>query len=364
MCKQLVYCSIAYSLYCNKINGQIQAWRRLGFACSLLSIELMNNRYCVFFVEGDELDKKNELFSSSSKKKAVAFAFKYLLNAFNSYDTYIYIRRLGINLLYTGNFFKKTKSRIIYEIPTYPIDCGTSFLKKLAVMIEQMYFNVFVYPNIDAMPAFVQKDCRKHPSKLVSVYNAVNVLDVDGKKDSSRYTFLFVGNLQKWHGLESVIKLVVEYKGTFDIELKIYSSNTDCYQDLLSKYSFSKRIHFCGRESMKNISQTVTRKTIGIGGLDYSERGASFDTSLKNKDYAAMGIPFVYTLKDLSFIDYPYGLQISKGDVNNELIDRIVLWHQSIESEDLSSLIQEYARMNLTYDKQVETVYRKMECNT
>lgn len=217
------------------------------------------------------------------------------------------------------------------------------------------------------MPAFVQRNTRVTPSKIIPIYNAVNVLETNDeirKRDSGRYTFLFVGNLQQWHGLEKFANLVVNYKGKYDIALKIYSSDTECYKELFSKYSCFDKIVFCGLEKMSAISKTIDKKTIGIGGLDYSKRGAEYDTSLKNKDYAAMGIPFVYSLKDLSFNEYLYGLQISGDEINDKLIDRIILWFESIDSEDLGAKIQEYAKKNLTYDKQIETVYRRIECNT
>ena len=364
MDKKLVYFSISYSIYKNKIMGQIEAWQKKGFECCLFSIENIAGQYVVYYYEGKDIrmNHKNELYATSKKGAAIRFVFNYILKEYNNEGTYIYIRRLGINIVFSNLFFSKSKSKILYEIPTYPIDSGTTIIRKASVAIEKMFFYTMVYPHIKLVPAFIQKETKRLPSKFVPIQNAVLPLAINENRIYSEYyTFLFVGNLQMWHGLEFIISKIIEYRGNKKVKLMIYSSETECYKMLQKKYKEYKNIIFCGKEEVETIYQSLTQRTIGIGGLNYAQRGATFDTSLKNKDYTAMGIPFVYSLRDLSFENYHFSYKIQLNASNNNLIDDIINWYCSIEADDMVEKIQCYAKENLTYDKQIEIVYRRLK---
>ncbi len=362
MNNHITYVTIAYDLYKNKIIGQLNAWERRGYISNLMFIDKNKDVYRLVLRRNPtgKLPIDIQLASSNSKKNAVIQLFNYLKNKVNSEDELIYIRRLGISVIYARGFFERTKAKVFYEIPTYPIDSGTTFLRKMVLNIEKFYCKRRVYPYILAEPACVQKKLKTLPSKMIPINNAVEVgcSDIIPRK-SNEYLFVFFGNLQHWHGLENFLQAVENYNGEKLFSVNVYSSLTECYKDLSFKYRNSPRIKFCGESNPKSIEIKNTNKTIGVGGLAYKTRGADYDTSLKNKDYAAMGIPFIYVLPDLSFVDYKYAYCIK--DISKIDIDEIINWFSSIYSEDLYSIIKEYARKNLTYDQQIEELYRMVK---
>lgn len=350
--KNITYVTIAFELYQNKIMGQLKAWERQGYEYTLLYIEKMHDEYLL-----QKMCKTMEIetiASSHARNTIFRKLFDYLLNNCGE-DDLLYIRRIGINIVYAGNYFRKANCRILYEIPTYPIDSGITLMRKIVLFLEKLYYKVFVYPYITAEPACVQKYSKTMPSKIVPIYNAVTVSDnIKDVKIGEEYQFIFFGNLQPWHGLEFFIKALQQYKGDHLTKLYIFSPLTPHYSQLKEKYNHLSNIMFEGKTSKEMIEQMVTRKTIGVGGLQYTSRGAEYDTSLKNKDYASIGIPFIYKLKDLSFPEYPYAYQVVK---ENEIsISDIIDWHSGIDSETLYYQIKNYARKNLTYDEQVRIV--------
>lgn len=359
---KLVYVSITYGLYKSKIDGQIGAWRKKGYDCDLLSIEYLKYQYDIVFYENASESNRTVCLQTKSRKEAMNYIFNYLLVNFNSQDTLIYIRRVGTNIIYANNFFKKIKARLIYEIPTFPIDSGTNLPRKIAVLIEKTYFYMFAYRHIAVIPACIQKMPKYLPKKYIAINNAVRVSE-DVKQictNKNKYSFLFIGNLQPWHGLEKVIKELKLFNGVQEIEIRIFSSETECYSNLKSKYYFIPNVQFCGPNSVSNIEKTVSGKTIGIGGLEYNIRGAVYDTSLKNKDYASIGIPFVYSLEDLSFVGFKYTYRVNDKDFDGKLISRIIAWYDSVNNDGMYQYIKQYAREKLTYDEQISSVDRRL----
>lgn len=362
MANHITYVTIAYDLYKNKILGQLNAWKRRGVYSSLLFVERVSDGYRLVLRENatDESAIDKELALTVNKKDAVYKLFQYLSANANDKEELIYIRRLGISIIYSGRFFEKIQSKVIYEIPTFPIDSGTNFIRKLILSIELKYYEKKVYPYIMAEPACIQKKMDNLPGKMVAINNAVEVNQKDTlPRQADEYTFLFFGNLQPWHGLDAFLDAVKDYRGRRRIEVTVYSSETACYSELLEKYTGFNNIHFCGKAESGLIEASNTNKTIGIGGLAYESRGADYDTSLKNKDYAAMGIPFIFVLPDMSFIDYKYAYRIT--DIKGISIDAIIDWFTSIYTDNTYSEIKKYARSNLTYDKQIEELYRMIE---
>lgn len=362
--KILTYISLSYSTYKNKINGQIEAWKKRGFHCFLLSIETTNNG-CYILVEYqfDSTISSSIIAETKNKKTIYKELSHYILKNYDKESNIIYIRRLGINLLFFGPYIKGFKSKVLYEIPTYPIDSGTNFIRKIALMVENFYFYKFIYSKITGIPVFKQSLKAKEWEKFISLENSVVVSDVYhdfGNQNNTNYSFLFFGNLQDWHGIEKFIDELNRYEGD-NIFLNLYSSNTDSYKKLVQKYKNSKNIKFNQSISFEDLENKLVGNVIGIGGLNYESRGAELDTSLKNKDYAALGIPFIYKLPDLSFQDYSYALKISDSDFDGNLITKIIDWYDSIYFENLNNTIKDYARINLTYDKQIDRIIRKLE---
>ena len=67
--------------------------------------------------------------------------------------------------------FKKIskKTKIIYEIPTYPLDKYDSFLINFSQKIEMFIFNLFIKKYITIIPVMLQNDAVLD-KKMISMY--------------------------------------------------------------------------------------------------------------------------------------------------------------------------------------------------
>lgn len=365
--KKLVYISLSFSTYKNKIKGQIDAWKSKGYLSELLSIETESNgSYSLIKYTFDKKIHRVFVYEGKSKKEVFKELGRIVTNDYNSSEILIYIRRLGINIVYFGKYLSKLSSKIIYEIPTFPIDTGTSFIKRLGLYCENFFLNYYVYPKAELIPVFVQAKDSKLKEKFFPLQNAVvveNEISKINNVNNDSFNFVFFGNLQKWHGLQKFISEFLVFEGE-NVILSIYSSETDEFKFLKNKYKSENNIFFYDAISLLELENKLDGNVIGIGGLDYESRGADIDTSLKNKDYTALGIPFIYKLTDLSFINYKYGLKISNTDFNGKLIIKIISWYKSIHYPGMNQEIKDYAIQYLTYDKQIELILRKLnKCN-
>ncbi|MGT2721166.1 hypothetical protein [Streptococcus porcinus] len=361
---KIIYITLSYKTYKNKIDGQLEAWKRRGFDCLLLSIE-SNSEGLFSLIEykfGSEKITSVVRFSNLRKKQLYRQLAIHFSENYDSINNILYIRRLGINLIYFGRYIKQFKSKILYEIPTYPIDSGTSFFRKVALKIENIYFDKRVYPYLAGIPVFIQSFREPFKEKFIPLENAVKVLKDKvyfENQGNNQLTFIFLGNLQKWHGLEKFIEEIKVFSKK-EVKLEIFSSNTETYAKFKKMYCNIENIIFNDAITFAELEDKLTGDLIGVGGLDYESRGAEVDTSLKNKDYAALGIPFIYKLPDISFQNYPYALKLENRDFNGTLVTKVIRWYNSIYTPTMNQKIKNYALSNLTYDNQVEKVIRKL----
>ncbi|HEP1839290.1 TPA: hypothetical protein VCA25_000701 [Streptococcus suis] len=361
--KYLVYITLSYNEYKNKIFGQLKAWKNKGYEPVVFSIDSSDSNYQLLRIESS-MDIKEIIFSASTKRQVFDYMGQYVQNNFDNQDNIIYIRRLGISLLYFGKYIKHYISKVLYEIPTYPIDTSISFLKWLSGGIEFLYFKYFVYPYVTAVPIFLQSKKGRMLEKFIPIHNSVEVIEqnvISKKNIGEDFAFIFIGNVQAWHGLDKFLDCFVSSNSNNSV--LVFSSNTLVYVKLKEKYKYFSNIIFAGKVEISELSHLLQRysNVIGIGGLNYESRGAELDTSLKNKDYAALGIPFIYKLEDESFINYRYGLQLKDVDFSHDLIDKITTWYRLIHHEKMSADIVEFAKNHLSYEEQIDRIIRKIQ---
>ena len=96
-----------------------------------------------------------------------------------------------------------------------------------------------------------------------------------------------------------------------------------------------------------------------MGSLGYHRRSGKYDTSIKNKEYCAMGLPCVCSSKDLSFPNnYKYIYMVSNDDKNFD-IDEIISWYKKIYKYDYKNEMRMYAKDKLNFETNYKKVFNK-----
>ena len=227
-------------------------------------------------------------------------------------------------------FFKKLKKAGVHavtEIPTYPYDQefnkNTKWDMLLGFWIDKC-FRRRLYKYMDAMVTF--SDAKEiFGQRTINISNGV---DFDSTPlhhfqqsiGNSQLNLIGVAEVHRWHGFDRVVAGVGEYYSQQPI---INSQQPDVYfhivggvhpfhmktyfKPLIEKYpQIRDKIIFHGTMFGKELDDVFNMCQFAIGSLGRHRSGITVIKTLKNREYATRGIPFIYSEQDSDFDHQPY----------------------------------------------------------
>lgn len=351
-----------YDKYSQKTNMQLKTYQSLGFETYILSISKNEGFITAMIYRFTDVNQDLSLIKSIRCKNRVSSLsylklFRLISNHIinDGYDL-VYIRRLMSKFFYFAPYLKiiRTSSEIIYELPTFPFDTGLSIISKIRDILELTVLKVFE-KNISLIVA-VPVDRTKISSKWLTITNYIDinsytppapvVLDND-------INLLIIANLSKNHGYSRIVQAIYDYTGIYNIYLTIVSPDCAEYDELkslVSELNLTNNVNCLGSLSMNEIKKIAATHHIGVGAIP-DKKNVPFETSsLKHRDYCALGLPFFTTIKDYSFLDKcPYYLLLDSDDKKINL-EAIIQWYEEIYSDnDYRVKMYDYAAKNLQY---------------
>lgn len=250
-----------------------------------------------------------------------------------------YIRREGVEFLYIRHdhnaspvlihWLRKVKRlgvRIALEVPTYPYDAEfaqSPLVRKLKLRIDRM-FRRRMAKSIDRIVTFTDdREIFGRPTIRIS-----NGIDFDALAPKTRthdnpheIRLLAVANIHFWHGLDRVIEGLKAYYAAPHqclVRLRIagdgIESLIDSYRRMIDQYGLAEYAEVIGPRSGAALDEEFEWCDMGIASLGRHRNGISHIKTLKNREYAARGIPFVYSERDSDFDDMPYVMKVPADD--------------------------------------------------
>ncbi len=276
-----------------------------------------------------------------------------------SYDCiYNYCVREGIQLVYARSFmnanpwlirfFKKLYKAGVHavtEIPTYPYDKeynrNTYWQMRLTLNIDQL-FRRALYKYMDAMVTF--SDAKEiFGQKTINISNGVDFDSIPLHQPSaishqpSSLHMIGVAEVHSWHGFDRVMAGIGEYYR--DVRSKKedvrgvyfhvvggvhpYHMNNH-FMPIIKKYHIHDKIIFHGTMFGKELDDVFNQCQFAIGSLGRHRSGITVIKTLKNREYATRGIPFIYSEQDSDFDQQSYIIKAPADDspINiQEIID-------------------------------------------
>lgn len=239
-----------------------------------------------------------------------------------------YIKENNISFIYLrynhnaspifNSFLKKIKQlgvRIILEIPTYPYDgeyntCNLRY--KLHARIERHY-RKSLHKYIDRIVTF-SNDNEIFDIPTLRISNAINLANIPLRADKPQHEYIrFTGvaNLNFWHGYDRLIEGMREYyakapaiKVLFDIVGD--GVIKDELEKLSKRYNLTPYIKFYGLLSGSELDDIFKDTDVCVGCLACHRKDIKEVKSLKNIEYAARGIPFIYSENNDDFDKQSY----------------------------------------------------------
>lgn len=350
----------------NKIIAQKEAFNNNGFNAQLAYVHL--DRYGNWQYRVD-----NECIEEKSKSNQTFYRLFYSYSCFSHYIkihhiNYVYIRLIGnvsFGLLLFLFKIKLHKVKIIVEIPTYPYDKetlfeGQSFLAQLPNRIDRILRHLlFVFvsnvvtfsndkriwniPCINISNGYIPELTRI--KKYVPIRNVINLIAV--------------AYVQKWHGFDRIIEGIHQYllaSHKMGVHLTIVGDgDLEELRFLVEKYKLQQNVTFTGALSGEALDEEFDKAHIAIGSLGRHRSGLSTMRSLKNVEYAARGIGFVYSESNPDFDDQQFVLKVP-ADESPLDINRVIIFAQKLSMTPQE--IHQYA-LPFSWNNQIQKVALK-----
>lgn len=338
-----------------KIICQIEALERNGIQMQLCYVDIDKDRVQRRVCSGTEIDNfGNGVFSKFGKW----LAFRNLTNyIFSNNIEFVYIRSFyntNPALLRMFSKLKKRGVKVVMEYPTYPYDKETQreyYMYKPIFFINRI-FRRFLKGRLDRIVTFTNLEFIDGV-KTINISNAIDFSSVTLAKrvevDKNIFNLLGVAELHFWHGYDRVIAgLANFYKDSnreIDIHFHIVGAGAEAdlaqLKDITAKLGMGDYVHFHGNRRSDELDEFFNIADFGIASLARHRTGITNIKTLKNREYAARGIPFIYSEIDEDFEHMPY---ILKAPADESAIDI----HKIIEFKNALDLTPEQIRESIT----------------
>lgn len=224
---------------------------------------------------------------------------------------------------------KKNGIHVVMEIPTYPYDQEyASFKRKIPLLIDKC-FRKRLAKYLDRIITFSNyKTIFGTPTLQIS--NGIDFNAIPMKQEindtSQEIHLIGVAEIHYWHGFDRLLKGLANYY--------IHSPQYNVYFHIIGDFFSLREQEECvsiikenhlepyvilhGRQAGQVLDLLFELCDFGIGSLGRHRSGITNIKTLKNREYAARGIPFIYSEIDEDFENMPY---IMKIPANEEAVD-------------------------------------------
>ncbi len=257
---------------------------------------------------------------------------------------------------------KKLSIKVYLEIPTYPYDnernATTLFFKALVFIgkITRRYFRCYVdkvvtvqnYDSILGIPT-------------VKISNGIDLSKIKEREPQAHDEFNMVGvaHIGFWHGYDRIINGIGDYYnkgGQEDIHFYIIGDGNSIMEELrelAQQRKVGDRIHFEGRKDSSELDPYFSIADLAIGSLAGHRKGIIDAKPLKCVEYAARGIPFIYSEHNSDFDNTPFIMRFSEDDTPID-VENLLKFTSGIKYTP--SMMRKYVEDNLTWAKQMKRI--------
>lgn len=206
----------------------------------------------------------------------------------------------------------------------------------------------------------------------IRIANGINFNAIPLKKDlpisysKDELHLIAIATIHPWHGFDRAITGLANYyksssATTANIILHIVGQGVpkviERYHELVNENNLHTKVLFHGPLFGEALNEIFNQCQIGIGSLARHRSGITHLRSLKNREYAARGIPFVYSEIDDDFEQMPYILKIP-ADETPLNINQVIQFRQSVSltPEEIRNSIEQ----TLSWKVQMEHVIKNV----
>ena len=314
-----------------KMRYQIKGLRELGHQVDVCTYD--------FDEQGNRVRRINEdVIQNFGKGKFAALKGrtdfdKVAQYAIDNKTEFVYVRSFHNANPFTIQLFRKLKDagvKIAMEIPTYPYDQeyeGFPFLTRMGIKIDQRFRHQLAALT-DGIVTFTDEKTI-FGQRTIRISNGVDFDHIPIRCPTSKEPInheihlIGVAEVHYWHGFDRLITGLGEYYKNGERIYKLHfhivggigpsemydSIHAPGFKELIEKYNIAEYIHFHGPMYGQELDDLFNQCDFAIGSLGRHRSGIDKIKTLKNREYAARGIPFIYSETDEDFDHMPYILK-------------------------------------------------------
>lgn len=260
---------------------------------------------------------------------------------------------------------KKAGIKVVMEIPTYPYDTEYKAQGIGRQIIQDRIFRRQLAYYLDAIITFSDYD-EIFGKRTIRISNGIDFNSVKMKtvmNDTSKSLNLIgVAEIHEWHGFDRIVKGLAafyskpqNYSVIFHIVGYFFSKEGEKeFKKLIADCQMEQYVILHGKKHGTELDELFNQCDFGIGSLGRHRVGIQKIKTLKNREYAARGIPFVYSETDSDFDQKSYVLKVP-ADESAVDINSIIRFYRQLTMTplDIRNSIKQ-----LSWDNQMEKVLK------
>ncbi|MFW5793718.1 MAG: glycosyltransferase family 1 protein [Bacteroidota bacterium] len=347
-----------------KIRDQVKALTNLGIDTHLSFLKLdKSNHFSKRMINTEVLEEYKSILNIHKYLKW-RFSYKSIIEYLLVNDIKnVYIRYTHFcnpAFLKFLHQLKKRQIKIFLEIPTYPYDLEykntnlkTRFFKKIEE-ISRKHLHKYVdfiitFSNLKYIFGI----------RTISVNNGVDLNNIKIKSlriEKETLNLIAVASMDFWHGYERIIegmKNYYDYENAYIVNFHLVgnpnSAESQKYKHLVEKYDLGNYVRFHGYKTGKPLDNLFDTANLAIGCLGVHRKGIDRIKSLKNREYCARGIPFIYSETDDQFDNKEFTHKAPSNDSAIDIVSIIDFYNKVDKSPHK---IRAFAEKELSWETQ------------
>ncbi|QIK54850.1 glycosyltransferase [Dysgonomonas sp. HDW5B] len=335
----------SYNGISKKIRYQVDGFKQCGVNMQLCYIDIDSAGNQRRMIDNDVIESFDHSLKGKFKKWTDYSAILEYIEK-NAVE-FVYIRsyhNANPFLISAVKHLKKKKVKVVLEIPTYPYDQeyrGATRTMKFQLMIDQ-YFRKQLAKHLYAIVTF--SDHKKiFGTQTINISNGIDFNAIRMKSDvndtSHELHLISVAEIHPWHGFDRLIaglanyyKTERDYKVYYDIVGYGVAAYIEDLKKMVENNSLGQYVRFHGSQFGEQLDKLFDNSDIGIASLARHRSNITHLKALKNREYAARGIPFIYSEIDDDFEAMPYVFKASMDESPID-IDSLIEFYRMVKKK-------------------------------
>lgn len=256
---------------------------------------------------------------------------------------FVYIRSNHNANLFTIRMVRRMKKagmKVVMEIPTYPYDDEYVNKSMQRQIIQDKLFRYRLARQLDAIVTFSEEDYI-FGQQTIRISNGIDFDSVRRKAalndTSQELNLIGVAEIHRWHGFDRLISGLAayysvprDYNVIFHVVGYFFSPIEEQeITNIIREHHLEQYVILYGKKHGQELDAIFDKCDFGVGSLGRHRVGIDHIKTLKNREYAARGIPFIYSESDSDFDDKPYVLKVPADETPVD-IEQIVRFHRQM----------------------------------